>query len=406
MKVSDFLANNDIPTFLLGAFYGRYEFAANKKYIYTYSSYRNWTKLYDNDVLCQKSKDSFVVQVNEISKPYSYWERGTRVFPKADIVFVLENDLGLDNNSFFNRLNRKILNSDFVDEISFTEDKKMFIRGFSELRGSLDRNRNLLAMDYVKNSQPETKRVRLLIDSLNVPVHVVNYNFREFQPDYISGKKRETQLRYNVFWYATNIGFINEYRVEAFKHNFYYTDIKKEGVVTYFSCPQPLKSDNTTFENRLAYYTHNVFDKKLTKTDTIKFKKMINLSDESDSFKRDFSIVSYVRYCTPDICVCCCDDYDIKDRTHIESKTGRFHFEIHHMISVGKNKDLDDVDNLAKICPACHASLGRGSADEKTQKELIRKIFKHKENILRFSESYFDENDFETLVDLVWSALK
>lgn len=76
------------------------------------------------------------------------------------------------------------------------------------------------------------------------------------------------------------------------------------------------------------------------------------------------------------------------------------------MISVGKNKELDDIDNLAKICPACHATLGRGSADEKTQKNCIRKIFKHKPNILQFCKSYFDENEYEKVVDMVWKALK
>ncbi len=406
MKVSEFLEYDDIQPFLLGAFYGKYAFTSDGKYIYTYSSYKNWTKIYDNKVLCQKSKETFLTQINEISKPYPYWKKGHSLFPRANIVFALENDLELTKESFFNRLNRKILNSDFLDDPSLTESKKMFIRGFSELRGSLDRNRKLLTMDYVKHNQPETKRVRLLIDNMNVPVYVVNYNFREFQPDFKAGKKRETQLRFNIFWYATNIGFINEYRIEAFKHNFYFTDIKKEGSVTYFTCQQPLRSNNTTFENRLAYYTHNVFNKKLTKSDTLKFKEMIGISNESDSFKRDLSIVNYVRYCTPDLCVCCCDDYDIKDRSHIDPKTGRYHFEIHHMISIGKNKDLDDVDNLAKICTACHAGLKRGSADEKTQKDLIRKIFYHKENILKFCQSYFDEKDFENLVDLVWKSLK
>ena len=76
------------------------------------------------------------------------------------------------------------------------------------------------------------------------------------------------------------------------------------------------------------------------------------------------------------------------------------------MISVGQNKELDDVDNLAKICPSCHASLGRGSADEKTQKQLIIKIFKHKPNILDFCKSYFDEENFDTIVHKVWESLK
>ena len=356
--------------------------------------------------MCDASKIIFLNQVNEISKPYSFWGKGTTAFSKTDIVFALENDLNLSKDSFFNRLNRKVVNSEFIYEKELTEEKKMFIRGFSELRGSIDRNRNLLAMDYVKNSQAETKRVRILIDYFNVPVHVVNYNFREFQPDYQAGIKRETQLRYNIFWYAQNIGFINKYRVAAFKANFHYTDIKEIGNITFFECPQPLKSSNTSFENRVTYYSHNVFGKKLTTSDLIMFKNLIGASDESSEFRRDASIVNAIRYGTEDKCVCCCDDYEIKDRSYIERKTGRYHFEIHHMISIGRDKELDDVDNLAKICPACHAMLGRGSADELTQKTCIKKIFEHKPNILDFCKSYFDENDYETVVDLVWKALK
>lgn len=282
----------------------------------------------------------------------------------------------------------------------------MFIRGFSELRGSLDKTRKLLTMDYIKNNQAETKRVRLLIDNLNVPVHVVNYNFREFQLDYQKGRKRETQLRYNVFWYAQNIGFINEYKISAFKENFFYTNIRKNGNVTYFDCPQPLKNDNTTFENRIAYYYHNVYEKKLTNDDMLKFKELIGANDSQSEFRRNASIVNAVRYGTDDLCVCCCDDYAIENRSFLERATGRFHFEIHHMISVGKNKELDDIDNLAKICPTCHATLSRGSANEETQKSCIKKIFKHKPNILNFCKSYFDEDDYEKVVDLVWKSLK
>lgn len=407
MKVSEFLSK-EMPPFLLGAFYGKYVFTGDGKTIYTYSSYRNWSKVYNNEELCKSSKYTFIRQLNEICAPYSFWAKssGSR-FPRTDMVFALENDLNLSKDNFFNRLNRKIINSDFIYESDLTEDKKTFIRGFAELRGSLDRSRKLLATDYVKHSQAETKRVRLLIDNLNVPVHVVNYNFREFQPDFLNGKERETQLRFNIYWYATNVGFINEYRIAAFKENFYYTDVVKHGLVTYFICPQPLKNDSTTFENRVAYYSHNVFGRKLTKDDLYKFKELIGATDYfGEKFRRDVSIVNYVRYCTPDECVCCKDDYDIKDRSYLERSTGRYHFEIHHMISMGSNKELDDVDNLAKICPACHASLGRGSADETLQKENIRKIFKNKPNILQFCQSYFDTDDFERLVDLVWKALK
>lgn len=405
MKVSEFLKTTNISPFLLGAFYGRYEITADKKYIYTYSAYKK-VGIYKNDELYANSKIEYLDELNNICSPYSYWIKGGKPFYRTDFVFALENDLNLTTSNFFNRLNTKIYNSDFIYDEELTENKKMFIRGFSELRGSIDRNRNLLTMDYVYENKQEIKRVRLLIDYLNVPVHVVNYNFREFQGDYIKGKRRDTQFRYDAKWYATNVGFINKYKSAIFENNFYFEEKIKFGLVTFFKCSQPLESNNTTFENRLAYYANNVHGKKLSKTDLINFKKLIGISPADDCFKRDYSIVNFIRYNTPDVCVCCCDDYDIKDRSYIERNTGRYHFEIHHVISVGKVKELDDVDNLAKICPTCHDLLKRGSANEKLQKEAITKILNHKENILDFCKSYFDEENKERVIDLIWNALK
>ena len=86
VKVSEFLNNDDIPSFLLGAFYGRYEFTKDNSYIYTYSAYRNWAKVYDNQELCDKSKISFLNQLNNICKPFSFWAKGTKQFPKYVIL--------------------------------------------------------------------------------------------------------------------------------------------------------------------------------------------------------------------------------------------------------------------------------------------------------------------------------
>lgn len=405
MKVSDFL-ENDMPTFLLGAFYGRFELTNDDKYIYTYSSYKNGL-IYSNKELCDKSKQDCVQQFNEICAPYTFWSKGVKRFPRANIVFSLENDLNLTKNNFFNRLNTKIYSSQFIYDSELTENKKMFIRGFSELRASIDRNRNFLTMDYVYNSVQESKRVRLLIDYLNVPVYVVNYNFREFQGDYVLGIRRETQFRFNLQWYVNFIGLINNYRKAVFEHNISYTEKKINGHIAYYKCEYPLPSSKITFENRVTYYANNVLGKKLTAEDFAKFRKLIGInSDDEEKFKRDGSIVDFVRYNTEDKCVCCCDDYDIKDRSYIDRKTGRYYFEIHHMISVGQTKELDDVDNLAKICPTCHRALKRGSATEQEQKILIRKILNHKQNILDFCKSYFDEKDFEQVIDKIWRSLK
>ncbi len=405
MKVSEFL-DNEVPTFLLGAFFGRFEFTSNEKFIYTYSAYKNGL-IYNNKVLCIQSKIDCIEQFNKICSPYSFWIKGTKTFPRADVVFALENNLNLSKNSFFNKLNTKIYSSPFIYENSLTEDKKMFIRGFSELRASIDRNRNYLTMDYVYNSVQEMKRVRLLIDYLNVPAYIVNYNFREFQGDYMTGIRRETQFRFNIQWYVNFIGLINNYRKAVFENTLQYTNKRQLDDVTYYHCEYPLKSSKVTFENRIAYYANNVLGKKLTKEDLLKFKKLLGLNnDDDEKFKRDGSIVEFVKYNTEDKCVCCCDDYDIKDRSHLDRKTGRYYFEIHHMISVGQTRELDDVDNLAKLCPVCHSTLKRGSATENKQKELIRKILQHKKNILDFCKSYFDEENFELVVHKIWENLK
>ena len=69
--------------------------------------------------------------------------------------------------------------------------------------------------------------------------------------------------------------------------------------------------------------------------------------------------------------------------------------------------------SVCQICPTCRCKMCTGvekekkkKNDEETQKNCIRKIFKHKPNILQFCKSYFDENDYEKVVDLVWKALK
>jgi hypothetical protein len=405
MKVSEFLSRDDIPAFLLGAFFGRFEITSEGQYIYTYSSYKNG-KIYNNSELCRQSKIDYIEQLNAICQNYPHWTAGTRLFPRTDIVFALENDLHLNKIQFFNRLNSKILTTAFIEVEEFNEDKKMFIRGFSELRASLDRNRRLLTMDYVYNTNQQAKRVRMLIDNMNVPVSIVNYNFREFQEDYINGIERKTQLRFNINWYATNIGFINNYRIAVFENNFLYTSKTKIDGITYFECVQPLESDNINFERRLAYYTNNVLGRTLTSADRENFRNIFGINDNETGFRRNMTLANFVRYGTEDRCVCCCDDYDISARSHIERNTGRYHFEIHHMISLGRTAELDVEDNLAKICPACHALLGRGSAEETTQKNCIRKIFSHKPNILEFCKSYFDTDDYETVVDKVWRALR
>src|SRR5690625_1347198 len=98
----------------------------------------------------------------------------------AKIIYILENDLNLDNNSFINILYNKLLTkTNYIMEDNLSENKKYFIRGFFELRGSIDTNRKFVTIDYFYNNLFQLNIARLLIDYFDVPHYILNFNFRE-----------------------------------------------------------------------------------------------------------------------------------------------------------------------------------------------------------------------------------
>lgn len=158
---------------------------------------------------------------------------------KTSFQIVLENDLDLNNDRFYKLLLRKIMLSPFFISEIMDDDKKAFIRGFFEIRGSVDTSRPYLSQDYFFNSELELKRVRLLMDNFNIPEGVFNINFRELQSQFVSGEnKRNTQLRINLFWYAKNIGFINEYKAKIIKkiYSISYKKIKMKYFILIAMC--------------------------------------------------------------------------------------------------------------------------------------------------------------------------
>lgn len=407
MTVSEFLTN-EVPAFLLGAFFGRIEQTADGDF-FAYSDYRNW-KIYKNQTLYEQSKIEYKKQLNTICSAFPYWQLGQDCACRGKVVaFVLKNDLQLSRTSFFNRLNTKIYSSSFLYEDGLTATKKMFIRGFVELRCSIDRNRSYITIDCASRSKQETKRLRLFIDYLGLPTAFANFNFRECQPDYYTDRqKRDNQFRINAFWYGTNIGFINTYKSAAFEHCIANNGVQvTEYGVHYFDCTVPLPSESNVFESRLNYYASNIEGRTLTQDDIQRFKEFIGQIEARDTdFQRDPMIVKYLRYFTKDECACCKNRYAIADRTCLlRGSSDRYYLEIHHVVSVGKNKQLDDIDNLVKICPACHATLKRGRAEETTQKKLITAILHDKKNVFDFCTSYFDCSDFNAIVQQVWEHL-
>ncbi len=83
-----------------------------------------------------------------------------------------------------------------------------------------------------------------------------------------------------------------------------------------------------------------------------------------------------------------------------------YYTEIHHVISLGKDQELDVLANLAKLCPACHRALKKGSSEEGFQKRLIRNILNRNKDNLEFAQLRFETDNLPTLIDRICESLK
>lgn len=399
MLVSKFLDPDfDIAPFDLGTFFSRYKIKDGT--ILSFSQYKHQNADYASDEEYNESLEQYIHILNACSY-HNLWHRTTPTI----FAIQLENDLNVNEEQFFMLLLRKIFLMPFFIDETFIEDRKMFLRGFFETRGSIDTSRGFLALDYFYNSALELKRIRYLIDNFSLPAQVLNFNFRELQAQFINDiNRRNTQFRVNLNWYLCNIGLINPYKaIKASRA--YHLDYKLENNVYYFSCEEPSSTRNS-FEDRIAYYLNTIYDKNLSQYEIEKIRKDLEFEKENDIeyFSRNGQIIKIFKYSSDDICSACSDKYDIKDRSFI-TKSGRYYTEIHHCISVGKDKALDVLENLTKLCPVCHRALKKGASNENYQKQLISNIFAHNPQNLEFASIIFASDDEKFLIDKVYQAL-
>lgn len=412
MKLSEFL-EEDISPLVLGAFFSRYVFKNDNKYIITTTSYKNLYKEEKWISLFEKSKKQYLQSLNEFSMPHNFW--GARDmfkenidFPAGLFFFILENDLNVTEESFFNKIYFKVFNSDWFFEKGLTEKKKQFISGYMELRGSIDTQRRLVAQDYFYNSAFEMKKARLFVDYLNVPTNVVNLNFRELQKQFYENvSRRNTQFRINLFWYLENIGLINTYKAEKARESY---DLDKATIKDgriYYECDISQTAGNSNaFDEKLLFYSENIFNKNITDEEIQALRMEIGFEEREDVSYRSAALVEIIRLNTPDECVCCKGIYDISDRSFIRKKDGRWYTEIHHVISLGNNKQLDDEDNMVKLCPTCHKALKKGISSKDYQEGLIEKIYDNAPNVLDFAKHFFDTDNFKNIVELTQQNLR
>ncbi len=404
MKVSEFFNSKDINPFLMGAFFSRYIFSDDKTKIYTNVSFKS--SKYENFKL-KGYTQKYLKILNKVCSPYSHWKTVKESETSFQARFILENDLNLKEKNFFNRLYTTIVSKEnwFLTE-ELNEAKKSFIRGFLEPRGSIDTCRRYITQDYFYNSIFEIKRARLLIDYFSVPYSILNLNFRDLQNDYTSGKNlRNTQLRINADWVMKNIGMYNKYKAGIFEKAFSITDSYEKQKVFYFNTNYSLGNRKSTFDERLNYYSTNIYGQKIPKEEIAALRKNLGFDSKKNNI-RNPELVELIRLQAPDECVCCKDKYNIKDRSFTHKKTGKFYFEIHHAISLGTKIELDDENNLVKVCPVCHTCLKKGIGTEEEQKHLITMLLQNAPQVFEFAKHIFDTEDFSTVVQKMYENLK
>ncbi|MCQ2813899.1 HNH endonuclease [Helicobacter pylori] len=410
MLVSRFL--NAIDPFNLGVLLSRFQI--KNGCIYGVCSYKPSKFVPDYE----KSKARVLNALNTLSA-HPIWQSNQESVTKIKgaFVFILDNDLNLDENSFYKKLLNSLIDNDFFNRSnlmnSMTLNQKRFLSGFFESRGSIDTQRNFLTLDYFFHSPLEFNKFHYLIDFFNIPSEALNFNFRELQPEHAQGiNQRNAQFRIYLDWYLYHIGLFNPYKARI-AHHVFKTTLIYDGIYYKLNYPPTTKYHGNGFIRRAHFYLKNVYQQDLDDKSIEKLRERLGLIQKSEEFKRDSKIINFYRISTPNVCSACCDDYDIKERSFISlplyqitQRSDSYYTEIHHVISLGKDKELDVLENLAKLCPTCHRALKKGASAEGFQKRLIGKILKRNKGNLEFVQLRFETDDFLTLIDKVYESLK
>lgn len=308
--------------------------------------------------------------------------------------FIIESDL--DNDSFFELLYRKIQSYHADNNISDSQLEKAILSSFFYLRGSADFSRNYYSVDLPRIIASDLYLDKLFKLLTNIKdLRQLNLNFRELQHQFNEGIQRNTQLRINLRYIIDNT-IENLKKINVFKY-----EIIKKNITEKHKLSEKYNAD---FIDRFIFYRENILNNSLTKEKINQLRKKINISnDPSDNEPgRNQSIVKLVREYYPERCAACDNDYPLENRTFKRRDSDKFYLEIHHCISFSADRSCDQIDNLTKLCPACHRALTKNRADEEYQKKLIQNILESDKNIKEFCLNFTTE---ENCIQFIYEKL-
>lgn len=311
----------------------------------------------------------------------------------------IENDLGLSLDEIFNKLYQNIQHFLFSYELSELEIEKAFLLAIFGLNGSVDFARNLYAVDINKNILTSAYFIKYYKLILNINLDFINLNFRDLQPEFVRGiAMRSTQFRVNLnYFYNTakdELKKLNPYKYEILENN-------KEKIKPF--AKTTTKDINKMLE-RFDFYGRFILGKK--GIDTNELRKRLEFDKEiadEKTTKRKQNIITIAKNYLDDECVGCKGVYDINNRT-FKTRAGVFYLEIHHVVpfSIG---NTDVLENLVKLCPACHRALSLNRAEENYQKEIIKNILKNSNESKEFSKN-ISGYDGDELIEYIYNALR
>ncbi|WP_347938177.1 HNH endonuclease [Mycoplasma feriruminatoris] len=394
MKVSDVLQSDNINQ-LFFIFFNLSNSRKENTFLVK-SSYKE-SKLAD-----YKLNDSVYESNNELMSKYTQINLKYRSFKHYKLI---ENDLNMDREVFLHNIYKNI------QKIRLTIDNETFERslylGLFAFRGSPDFKTNFYSVDLLKCNNFTSHWediISLLISSPGLSQ--LNLNFRELQPQYVNNKsKRNTQIRINLRW------FFDKYFDDLKEVNIYKASIlsNKKEIINKLKVKD--KFSNAFFE-RLNYYKHKILSQykdqdylQLTKKQIADMREELNFTiNEGSSIGRNPEIVGIARIILPDFCFACKDIYEIQNRTFIHRQTGKLYLEIHHVIPFAHDKNGDILENMVKLCPACHKALSKNRAQEPYQKELIGNIISNSKQVDSYLENIITNN--EDKVNFVYERLR
>lgn len=395
----------DVKPFLLGVLFSRIMPSDRDeipKSFYVYTNFRTSKAVNFIDFDFIKYSDILKEKYN-VASGYENWIVHRVSESTMELRFYIQNDLEIKTTDFYNMIYKKTMQETWMYTEDLCENKKMFIRGFMETRGSIDLTRPYISQDYFYNNRFELKRAQILTDLMDIPYGYLNFNPRNLQGDFVSGiQRRNTQFRINIHYYAKEIGFINEYKALIYEKA-WNKNIKtvKNDIITY-DVTLPKVNNSISFIKQLNFFTNNIYEKELTpvKIEMLRDKLNFNKEDnESSKSNRNRTIIGLFDSISPDRCGLCGTEETFINKDKSQA------FEIHHVIPYHNGKHYDNIANLIKLCATCHSSLKRGRSTKESQlKSLVTILHKHPE-IFEYTSSALGIENINELAMEIYSML-